>query len=164
MTDLPLLARSARESDLPTLIGMLADDLLGQTREGQADPPDPTYLDAFQALSDDPNQQLVVFEQAGTIVGMLQLSFIPGLSHRGGWRGNIEAVRVARNLRGRGIGRQMFQWAIETCRTRNCRIVQLATNSGRDDAQRFYTSLGFVPSHVGFKLALVTSAPVDRQG
>jgi hypothetical protein len=32
--------------------------------------------------------------------------------------------------------------------------VQLTSNRARDDAHRFYERLGFVPSHVGYKLML----------
>ena len=82
------------------------------------------------------------------------MTFLPGLSHRGAWRGQIEGVRVAGPLRGSGIGRQMLAAAIELCRARGCLTVQLTTNAARTDAQRFYVSLGFQASHVGMKLTL----------
>ncbi len=53
-----------------------------------------------------------------------------------------------------GIGRQMFEWAIDQCRARGCSLVQLTTDKGRADAHRFYDSLGFTGSHIGYKKAL----------
>jgi GNAT superfamily N-acetyltransferase len=70
------------------------------------------------------------------------------------WRGNIESVRVAKSLRGQGIGRAFFEWAIEACRARGCKLVQLTTDKSRKDAGRFYESLGFKASHEGMKLSL----------
>ena len=56
--------------------------------------------------------------------------------------------------RGSGLGRRMKDWAIEQCRARGCRMVQLTTDKSRTDARRFYESLGFVASHEGMKRAL----------
>ncbi len=42
----------------------------------------------------DINQLLAVVELAGDIVGCLQLSFIPGLSRLGAWRGQIDDLRI----------------------------------------------------------------------
>lgn len=143
--------REAARSDLEAVVRLLADDPLGAARET---PGDPRYGAAFEAIDRDPNQLLLVAEEAGEIVGCLQLTFIPGLTRTGMWRGQIEGVRVARSQRGRGLGREMFVHAIERCRARGCGLVQLTTDAARDDAHAFYEALGFIPSHVGMKLAL----------
>lgn len=93
-------------------------------------------------------------ELDSSIAGCLQLSFIPGLSRLGLWRGQIESVRIAAGLRGAGLGRAMFEWAIAQCRERGCGLVQLTTDRARPDARRFYESLGFAASHDGMKLNL----------
>jgi GNAT superfamily N-acetyltransferase len=142
------------EADLPALVAMLADDALGATREDASLPLDPGYTRAFAAISADPNQFLAVAERDGAVVGTLQLTFIPGLSYKGGWRGQIEAVRVAASQRGQGLGERMIRWAVGECRARGCRMVQLSTNMTRADAHRFYERLGFSRSHFGYKLDL----------
>lgn len=146
--------RAARADDLDAIIALLADDELGQSREHVTTPTDPAYLAAFRAIVDDSNQLLAVVEDAEGLAGCLQISFIPGLSRRGMWRGQIEGVRIARRLRGEGLGRTMLEWAIDRCRERKCQLVQLTSDKSRSDALRFYESLGFVASHEGFKLAL----------
>jgi ribosomal protein S18 acetylase RimI-like enzyme len=146
--------RAAKADDLDAIIALLADDALGQTRERVATPTDPAYVDAFHAMDADPNQLLAVIEDEAGLAGCLQISFIPGLSRLGMWRGQIESVRIASRLRGAGLGRRMIEWAIEQCRARNCQLVQLTSDKSRTDALRFYESLGFVASHEGFKLAL----------
>src|SRR5262245_291007 len=126
MSDLAF--RRARLDDVPAIVALIADDQLGQARDDAQLPLDARYIDAFAAIERDPNQMLAVAEQSGAIVGCLQLTFIPGISRRGAWRGQIESVRVARHLRGGGIGAAMFRWAIEECRTRGCSLVQLYTD------------------------------------
>lgn len=143
--------RRAAEADIEAIVALLADDVLGAAREK---PGDPTYAAAFAAVEADPNQLLAVVERGGQVVGCLQISFIPGLSHRGAWRGQIESVRIAAGERGSGLGRRVFGWAIEQCRARGCRMVQLTTDKSRTDARRFYESLGFAASHEGMKLVL----------
>jgi len=146
--------RTATPDDLPTIVALIADDQLGQTRDDARLPLDRSYLDAFTAIERDPNQLLTVVEQDGVIIGCLQLTFIPGISRRGAWRGHIESVRVARAKRGGGIGTAMFEWAIAECRKRGCNLVQLFTDKSRADAHRFYERLGYKASHEGMKLAL----------
>ncbi|MDP4021753.1 GNAT family N-acetyltransferase [Methylobacterium sp. NEAU 140] len=133
---------------------MLADDPLGAAREDAGDPLDPRYAAAFAAIEADPNQLLVVADRGGAVIGCLQITVVPGLSHRGMRRGQIESVRVASSERGRGIGERMIRFAVEICRDRGCGMVQLATSKTRRDAQRFYARLGFAASHEGMKLVL----------
>ncbi|WP_198375715.1 GNAT family N-acetyltransferase [Neoroseomonas rubea] len=145
------MMRRATAADLGAIVALLADDMLGAGREK---PGDPAYEAAFAAIDADPNQYLAVAEEDGRIVGCLQLSFIPGLSRLGMWRGQIESVRIAASHRGAGLGRRMFAWAIGECRARGCGLVQLTTDKARPDARRFYESLGFKASHEGMKLGL----------
>lgn len=146
--------RRARAEDLQAIVALLADDPLGQGREDPGWPVNSRYVDAFAAIDADPNQLLAVVEEVGLVVGCLQLSFIPGLSRLGLWRGQIESVRIAASHRGGGLGRAMFEWAIAECRERGCGLVQLTTDKARPDALRFYERLGFVASHEGMKLSL----------
>lgn len=147
--------RAARDADLPDIVNLLADDELGRHRENPRLPLAPEYSEAFQAIKADPNQLLAVaLDRAGVVIGTLQLSFIPGIARLGAWRGQIEAVRIAKEHRSSGLGQKMFEWAISQCRSRGCNLVQLTTDIARPDAHRFYERLGFVSSHVGYKLKL----------
>ena len=146
--------RRATREDLPRIVALIAEDQIGQTREDFSLPLGDAYVEAFAAIQRDDNQVLAVAERDGVVIGCLQITFIPGISRKGMWRGNIESVRVAKNLRGKGIGRAFFDWAIARCRERGCGLVQLTMDKRRSDASRFYQSLGFTPSHEGMKLSL----------
>ncbi|MFC8695966.1 GNAT family N-acetyltransferase [Streptomyces parvus] len=150
MSDLEI--RPAIPDDLPAVVAMLADDPLGAQRES---PDDLTpYQVAFQRLADDANQHVVVAVRGERVVGTLQLTIIPGLSRRGATRSIIEGVRIHGDERGSGLGTQLIQWAVDESRRQNCQLVQLTSDTTREDAHRFYERLGFTASHVGFKLAL----------
>ncbi len=140
-------------------MALLADDPLGQGREAAGAAPHPAYAAAFAAIDADPNQVLAAAEEDGRVVGCLQLTFIPGLTRTGMWRGQIEGVRIAADRRGSGLGRRLFDWAIGQCRARGCGLVQLTTDKARPEARRFYESLGFTASHEGMKLALSSPSP-----
>jgi len=148
--------RAAQATDLPAIVGLLADDSLGARRERGEDME--PYGRAFAAIDADPNQLLVVGEhvatgaEEGQVVATFQLCFLPGISRHGSWRSQIEGVRVAASLRGQGIGQVMVQWAIDESRRRGCSVVQLTTHKSRTDARRFYERLGFDASHEGMKL------------
>ena len=146
--------RAAREADLIELVRMLSDDPLGARREVFTQPVASGYARAFAAIDTDPNNELIVAELDGSLVGMLQVTFIPYLTYQGRWRALIEGVRVSSSVRSRGIGAALIQHAIDRARSRDCVMVQLTTDRTRDEALRFYERLGFVASHHGMKLHL----------
>jgi GNAT superfamily N-acetyltransferase len=157
-SDNSLIFRRATGADLPAIVAMLADDVLGAQREDFRVPLPQSYVDAFAAIDRDPNNELVVAEDAAhRVIGVLQLSFIPYLTYQGGWRALIEGVRVAAQSRAGGVGRQLLLWAVARARERGCHLVQLTSDKARPDAIRFYEALGFVATHEGLKRHLKTS-------
>ena len=146
--------RSAARNDLPAVVRLLASDAITGKRELFSEPLLPSYSQAFEEITGDKNNELIVAESDGAIVGTLQLTFIPNITQRGGKRALVEAVFVDAQCRGQGIGKMMMEWAIERARQMDCRMIQLTTNKARPDAQRFYQSLGFVNSHEGMKRQL----------
>jgi GNAT superfamily N-acetyltransferase len=146
--------RCATIENLLAIVRMLADDFLGQRRERFEDPLPESYIKAFREVEADPNNELIVAELDGDVVGTLQLTFTPSISFQGGRRCTVESVRVDKKYRGQGIGREMMLWAIERAKVKGCVSMQLTTNSDRTDAHRFYSNLGFSASHVGMKLKI----------
>jgi GNAT superfamily N-acetyltransferase len=149
-----ILIRPAGAADLPVIIALYADDILGQSREVPDAQIADEYTKAFDAIQRDPNHFLVVVETEGGVVGTLLLSFLPGLSRRGAWRAQIEAMRVARSRRGQGLGQVMLDWVEQQARARGCDLIQLTSDRVRVDAHRFYERAGFEPTHIGFKRVL----------
>ena len=150
MNDLQI--RVATMEDLDGILEMIQRDSFTHRPDEPGRRED--YVRAFEAIDASPDNELIVVMRGAEMVGTLQLTFIPGLSYRGGWRAQVEAVRVRQDLRNMRIGTRMMEWAIGRARERGCRLVQLTTNAARTDAQRFYRKLGFEPSHVGMKLIL----------
>lgn len=145
------LFRKATRADVPKIVALLADDVLGSKRERFEDPLPESYYRAFDQIDPDPNQELVVVESGGEVVGTLQLTILQYLTYQGGARAQIEAVRIASHLRGSGLGTQVFEWAIQRAQERGCHLIQLTTDKSRPDALRFYQKLGFKATHEGMK-------------
>lgn len=150
-----LLIRKAQAGDVPLLVPLLIEDAIRAVDEGAPD--DPIYAKAFAAIDADPNQLLLVGELNAQVVATLQLTFLQYLMHRGRPIALVEAVRVASQLRGQGIGARMMKAAIDEAKRRGCARVQLTSNKQRLAAHRFYERLGFIASHEGMKLQLCTS-------
>jgi len=146
--------RPATRTDLPAIVRMLAEDELGARRERFETPLPQAYYTAFEAIEADPNQEIIVAELDGEVVGALQLMYLPSLSYQGGTRAQVESVRVLKQSRGQGIGARMMEWAIERARQRGCHLMQLTSHKSRADAHRFYERLGFTKSHIGMKIKL----------
>jgi GNAT superfamily N-acetyltransferase len=144
-----LVARRAIAADLPAMLALIADDVLGKNRD--ADASDPVYKEAFEAIDADRNQYLLLGELEGEVIAMLQITFITGLSRRGATRANIEAVRVKSALRSQGIGGWLMKQAVAIAQERGCALAQLTSDARRVEAHSFYGRIGFTGSHVGFK-------------
>jgi GNAT superfamily N-acetyltransferase len=166
VVDVTVVFRDARRDEVPAIVALLADDVLGASRETGAGASgagmtetgsaalDDAYWAAFDQIAADPRNRLIVADISGQVVGTLQLTLLPGLSQRGMLRAQIEAVRVAAWTRGQGLGRRMISWAVDEARRQGCGLVQLTSDKRRTDAIRFYGSLGFEPTHEGLKLFL----------
>lgn len=145
--------RIAKRKDLNAIVQLLSEDPLGKKREDYQIPLPNRYYRAFEKIASDPNQELVVVEGAAVeVIGTMQLSFLQYLTYQGGMRAQIEAVRVHNAYRGKGIGRQLFEWAIQRAKEKGAHVVQLTTDKKRPNAISFYEKIGFVASHEGMKL------------
>jgi ribosomal protein S18 acetylase RimI-like enzyme len=145
--------RKASKNDISAIVAMIADDKLGKTRENFQNPLPIEYLNAFENINADKNQELIVVEnEALEIIGTLQLSFIQYLTYRGGIRAQIEAVRIRKDQRNIGLGKKMMTWAINRAQERKAHLLQLTTDKKRPEAIKFYENLGFKATHEGMKL------------
>ncbi|MGP4113666.1 GNAT family N-acetyltransferase [Streptomyces sp. 4N509B] len=155
--------RRARHADLAAVLHLLSQDALPapEVEIGPGDPVPRVYVEAFERIDADPGQLLAVAELDGAVVGTLQLSFVPYLTRRGTPVAMVEAVRVDRRLRRRGVGEHMMRWALGQARARGCVRVQLTSNKARADAHRFYERLGFRATHEGMKLHLDARDSLD---
>ncbi|MEX0312916.1 MAG: N-acetyltransferase family protein [Allomuricauda sp.] len=145
--------RKATKNDVATIVEMISDDELGKTRENYQVPLPSEYLDAFEKINADRNQELIIVEnEKSDVIGTLQLSFIQYLTYKGGIRAQIEAVRIKKEHRGLGIGKRMFKWAINRAKERGAHLLQLTTDKKRPKAIAFYESLGFKATHEGMKM------------
>ncbi len=149
--------RRAKPTDLSALMALLADDPVSAARGDRADASDEgTYATALRSVLEAPlNDLLVVDDAAGEMIGTLQLTVIPGMARQGATRLLVEAVRVSSSARSSGIGSAVMRWVMHVAApATGATLVQLTSDAARVDAHRFYTRLGFVDSHVGFKYAL----------
>lgn len=150
----PAVLRRATHDDVDGVMALFADDAISAARGDRLDPGDrEAYAAGVRAVLEDARNDLVVVELGGRVVGMQQLTLIPGIARLGAERLQLEGVRVAADLRSTGIGTAMVRWAIEVAAPAlGASLVQLTSDSRRTEARRFYERLGFAVSHTGFKL------------
>lgn len=146
--------RPARADDLDPLMTLLADDPISAARGDDAlAEKRPAYERALARIEADPANTQLVVTSGDRLVGTMQLTVIPGLAREGADRLQVETVRVASDLRSSGIGAAMMRWVSEVAAPAlGTTLVQLTSDAARIDAHRFYERLGYLPSHVGFKL------------
>lgn len=148
--------RRAHVHDLPRVVALIAGGAVEGRAADDASPPlAQGHYDAFAAIDADPDNELMVAEYDGRVIGTLQFTVIAGIQHGGGRVAHVESVHIDAAMRRKKIGEALMCWAIDEARSRGCFRIQLASNTARTDAHRFYERLGFVASHVGFELMLL---------
>ena len=145
------LFREAGPADVAAVVALLRDDPLGAVREDEALA---VYERAFADMMDERGNRLIVGEVDSRIVASYQITLISGLSLRASRRAHVESVRVASDMRGRGIGAHLMADAEARARDGGATLMQFTSNAKRDRAHGFYRRLGYGETHIGFKKPL----------
>jgi GNAT superfamily N-acetyltransferase len=134
-----MIIRIAAENDLPGILELYAqpeldDEQILDINEAKA---------IFDKMKKYPDYHVYVAEIDGKIVGTFALAIMDNLAHMGSKSGLIEDVAVLESLQGQGIGKQMMNFAINICKEKSCYKVCLSSNLKRQNAHKFYESIGF---------------------
>lgn len=96
-------------------------------------------------LLDHPDERLLVAVDAGRVVGVISLHFIPQLALAGDFC-RISYLCVDEDARGAGVGAMLEARAVELARERGCDRIELHCHARRTEAHRFYDRQGYVES------------------
>jgi ribosomal protein S18 acetylase RimI-like enzyme len=148
-----LQIREATERDLPSLLRLFEQLGMDDGRVltvGEAER-------IYRTMRTYPDYGLYVADFEGIVVGVFALLIMDNLGHLGAPSAVIEDVIVQSNWRGRGIGRRMMAFAMELARAKNCYKLVLSSNRHRDEAHRFYKSIGFERHGYSFLIEVETN-------
>ncbi len=148
-----IIDQAGRE-DLRDIVILIAEDEAGFHPDTPEAYDEATYGAAFDAVDSDPRNELYVARSGDRVTGTMQITFIPHIFDHGCERALVEALFVAREARGKGIGGMLLEFACERARKRGCTMVELHSNKSRRDARRFYERHGFEATHEGMKRGL----------
>ena len=154
-----MLIREANENDLPALVDLYQQ--LGDAGPG-------ITLDRarqiFARIRKYPSYRIFLATDEGRICGTFALLIFDALGYRAAPVGVVEDVVVDEKYRGRGTGKAMMEFALERCREAGCYKMMLSSNVNREDAHRFYQSLGFEKHGYSFQVRAqnVAKMPVRK--
>jgi GNAT superfamily N-acetyltransferase len=135
--------RPLRAEDVPLLV-----DLCGQLGR----PASVAELEErFAHLRERPGQGLfVAVSEAGALIGWIHVQERPALHTPR--LAEVTALVVDAAHRGRGCGRALMARAEQWAREQHCRVLSLRSGIEREDAHRFYASLGFQRASTSYRL------------
>lgn len=99
----------------------------------------------LERMLQHPDELMFVYEMDGKITGFMSLHFIPQIARRGDYA-TISFFAVDANVRSKGIGKAMEEYAAAKARERGCEGLFLHCNTHRTDAHRFYFRQGYEES------------------
>lgn len=108
----------------------------------------------WQRISSYPFFKVYIAVANEQIIGAFELLIMDNLAHSGMPSGIVEDVVVAKEHQRKGVGKVMMLYAMNICREYGCYKVSLSSNLKREDAHRFYESLGFEKHGYSFYVSL----------
>lgn len=134
-----LIVREATSEDIPAVLALYAAAGIGDEKQFTVE----QAVAHLAVLQQYPSFRVFVAVNGEIVVGTYELLIMDNLAKRGKRSGVIEAVAVDPEHQGKGAGRAMMRHALEQCRLAACYKLTLSSNVNREDAHRFYDSLGF---------------------
>ncbi len=131
--------REATEKDLPAVLSLCA-------QLNEENTPVLSAMETkrvFARIRSYPDCHVYVATADGEIIGTFTLLVMDHLAHGGAPSGIVEDVVVDPKVQGKGIGRQMMEFAMDRCKEKSCYKLTLSSNLKREAAHHFYQSLGF---------------------
>lgn len=135
-----IIYRTATENDLPEVVSLCAM-LYEETRGITPSPQKAAAI--FSQIAQYPDYRIYLAEINGNIIGTFTLLIFDNLGHGGAPSAIVENVVVSPEYRGQGIGKQMMDFALHQAQEAGCYKLALSTNIKREEAHRFYESLGY---------------------
>jgi GNAT superfamily N-acetyltransferase len=99
----------------------------------------------MEIVINNPLEELLVYELEDRVVSFIVLEFLPQL----GLEGDIARIgyfAVDKNVRSKGIGREMEEYCEKLARERHCDRIEVHCHERRKDAHRFYFRQGYFES------------------
>lgn len=144
--------RAATESDIPRIQELYLQLAFTPPPPDETGPSVNEYREVFNRMTALPGYELIVAEEAGTVVGTTVLAVLPGFAHGVSPFAVIEYLVVDEEHRGKGIGKLLMEYCIDRAKEAGCYKIMLTSDNRRTEAHEFYRSLGFEASAHGFRL------------
>ena len=144
--------RAATEQDIPRILELYEELVISTSPAERGHTPSPDdYRRIYEQVCAMPGHELIVAEENDKVIGTMVLLIVPNLSHSGLPWAVVENIVTDERFQRQGIGRLMMEYAINRAREAGCYKLQLSSSKTREEAHRFYESLGFEASAHGFR-------------
>lgn len=112
------------------------------------------FAEIYQKHLRHPKVQYWVYEMDGMISGFVSIH-MQELLHHAARIAEIQELIVEKDMRGRGIGKKLFQKAGEIGRENGCMQLEVCCNQKRLASHAFYEAQGMTNHHYKFCMPLV---------
>jgi len=147
-----IVIRLATDEDISRIIELYRQLIIVTTAaEQHKNPSDDDYRRVLAAIKAQSGHELLVLEREGEVVGTMVFILVPNLSHHALPWALLENIIVDAAYRRLGLGKLLLEHAIRKAKDAGCFKITLSSDTRRQEAHRFYQSLGFEPTAIGFR-------------
>ena len=111
------------------------------------------YSDIYEANLLNPAVFYFVYEEENSVVGFISIH-IQKLLHHSGNIAEVQELIVDESVRGKGIGKQLFEKARLIAIENKCSQLEVCCNQKRKESHQFYELQGMTNNHYKFCLVV----------
>ena len=150
MNDDVVTVREITANDLPAVLRLYAQPDLDNGNVLSLEQAEAIYA----RMASYPDYHIYAALADNVVVGTFAMLVMDNIGHLGTPSAVIEDVAVDPDCQGRGIGRQMMQYALSLANEKGCYKVALSSNLKRTQAHQFYESLNFEQHGYSYRVLL----------
>ena len=111
------IIRQATREDIPCILELYQELTISYSQiEASRHPSKQDYEQTLDRINAIPGYQLLVAEEEGEVVGLMEFLIIPNISHHNSPWALIEGLVVNSQHRQRGLGKMLMQYALQKAR------------------------------------------------
>ena len=147
--------RAATENDIPRILELYSQLAIESSEaEKRQAPALDNHRQAFSMINALPGCELLIAEEEGEVIGTMMVMIVPNLSHDAAPWAVVENVVVDNRYRRKGVGKLLMDYIKTRAEEVGCYKIQLSSDKRRDEAHKFYESIGYRATAEGFRLYL----------
>lgn len=141
-----IIIKKASKNNIPVVLGLLYElDRPRPQNNSEAE----RFENKVKKYMNDTDKQILVAKLDVNVIGVVSIMFLARLNRKTPEMYIPELV-IAKNYRGKGIGKKIIKYCVEIATKKKCHRIRLESGNQRIKSHEFYRKIGFEQTSLSF--------------